>query len=166
MDNCRKCGASLDNGIIFCPYCGVKVSEDATEESAREKLGFFEAFKIHWKKAFVFSGRTSLTEFWYSYIWTWIMIAAIGIVYFAGFLFSMILILGWLPAFILFTVATAALIVILIPLIASTTRRLHDTGRSAWWLFLILISMGIIPLVLCALKGDDDVNEYGERPIK
>jgi len=29
-----------------------------------------------------------------------------------------------------------------------------------------LVSMGIIPLVLCALKGDDDVNEYGEKPIK
>lgn len=165
MDKCKKCGAELDSGIIFCPYCGVRISGEVKEE-VFEKMKFFEAFKNYWKKAFTFSGRASLTEFWYSYIWTWILAFATGIIYTAGLFIGVIPFLGWIAAIILFIIATAALIVILLPLIAVTTRRLHDTGRSAWWLLLIIISMGIIPLVLCALKGDDDVNEYGEKPIK
>lgn len=166
MDKCKKCSCELDSGIIFCPYCGVRVSGDTSEDAVCEKMTFFEAFKNHWRKAFIFLGRASVTEFWYSYIWIWIMLSVVGVIYLGGFLIGMIPLLGWIPAIILFIIATAALIFVLVPLMAVTVRRLHDTGRSAWWLVAGLVSMGIIPLVLCALKGDDDVNEYGEKPIK
>ena len=94
------------------------------------------------------------------------MVLIAGIAYVVGVLLGLIPLVGWLLAFIFFTVATAVVILISIPLITVTVRRLHDTGRSAWWLILAIVSVGIIPLMLCALKGDDDVNEYGEKPVK
>lgn len=53
-----------------------------------------------------------------------------------------------------------------IPVSAVATRRLHDTGRSGWWQFLILfLIIGWIPLLIWLLKDSDDGNnKYGPNP--
>ena len=53
-----------------------------------------------------------------------------------------------------------------IPVSAVATRRLHDTGRSGWWQFLILVLViGWIPLLIWLLKDSDDGdNKYGPNP--
>ena len=55
---------------------------------------------------------------------------------------------------------------VLLPSIAVSIRRLHDTGRPGWWLLLGLIPFvgGIIVLVLMVLEGDAEQNEYGPNP--
>ncbi len=55
---------------------------------------------------------------------------------------------------------------ILIQSIAVGVRRLHDTGRSGWWLLLNLIPLvgPIIVLVLMALDGQSGDNAYGPNP--
>ena len=55
---------------------------------------------------------------------------------------------------------------ILIQSIAVGVRRLHDTGRSGWWLLLNLIPLvgPIIVLVLMALDGQSGDNAYGSNP--
>lgn len=55
---------------------------------------------------------------------------------------------------------------VLIPSIAVTVRRLHDTGRSGWYVLLGLIPCvgGIILLVFTIEEGYSGENEYGENP--
>lgn len=55
---------------------------------------------------------------------------------------------------------------ILVPSIAVTVRRLHDTGRSAWWLLIALIPIlgFILLLLLLAQDGKQGPNQYGANP--
>ena len=57
-------------------------------------------------------------------------------------------------------------LIVLIPHIALTARRLHDTGKSGWWQLIVLIPFigWLILLVLLVLKGDQEANQYGPSP--
>ncbi len=58
------------------------------------------------------------------------------------------------------------LFVVLMPKLSVTVRRLHDTGRSALWLFVGLVPVlgSLIVLVLMVLEGEPTENEYGPDP--
>ena len=54
----------------------------------------------------------------------------------------------------------------LLPSIAVTVRRLHDTNRTGWWAALALVPI-VGPLVLlyfAVLPGDVQPNNYGPNP--
>ena len=55
---------------------------------------------------------------------------------------------------------------ILLPSLAVCIRRLHDTGRSGWWLFIGLIPLvgGIILLVFYCTDSNQGENQYGPNP--
>ncbi|NBD24488.1 DUF805 domain-containing protein [Paenibacillus glycinis] len=55
---------------------------------------------------------------------------------------------------------------VLLPSLAVMVRRLHDTGRSGWWYFIILIPIvgAIVLLVFACLEGDSGHNKYGPDP--
>jgi uncharacterized membrane protein YhaH (DUF805 family) len=55
---------------------------------------------------------------------------------------------------------------ILVPSIAVTTRRLHDSGKSGWRQLLFFIPLvGIVVWIIWMVKdGDDGVNKYGPNP--
>lgn len=55
---------------------------------------------------------------------------------------------------------------VLLPTLAVYVRRLHDTGRSAWWLLISLIPVigGIWLLVLLVQDGEYNSNPYGSNP--
>jgi uncharacterized membrane protein YhaH (DUF805 family) len=55
---------------------------------------------------------------------------------------------------------------VLIPNIAVSIRRLHDTDRSGWWLLIGLIPLigSIILLVFMAQEGQPGPNQYGPNP--
>lgn len=55
---------------------------------------------------------------------------------------------------------------VLIPSLAVGVRRLHDTGRSGWWLLIGLIPLvGIIVLIVFwATAGDPSPNQHGVNP--
>jgi len=54
----------------------------------------------------------------------------------------------------------------LIPSIAVTVRRLHDTDRSGWWILIGLIPLigGIILIVFAAQDSKPGENQYGSNP--
>ena len=54
----------------------------------------------------------------------------------------------------------------LVPSIAVGIRRLHDTGRSGWWLLAVLVPVlgGLIVLALMALPGAVNANRFGAVP--
>jgi uncharacterized membrane protein YhaH (DUF805 family) len=55
---------------------------------------------------------------------------------------------------------------VLIPSIAVGVRRLHDTGRSGWWLLISLVPLiGIIVLIVfLATDSQPGANQYGPNP--
>jgi uncharacterized membrane protein YhaH (DUF805 family) len=52
------------------------------------------------------------------------------------------------------------------PGVAVSVRRLHDTGRSGWWLLIGLIPLigVIVLLVFMVQEGKSEGNDFGENP--
>jgi uncharacterized membrane protein YhaH (DUF805 family) len=55
---------------------------------------------------------------------------------------------------------------VLLPNLAVSVRRLHDTGRSGWWLLIGLIPLigTIVLIVFFATEGELQPNAYGPDP--
>lgn len=54
---------------------------------------------------------------------------------------------------------------VLIPSIAVGARRMHDTGRSGWWLLLGLIPViGLVLIIFFVLDSTPGDNQYGPNP--
>ncbi|HLM61496.1 MAG TPA: DUF805 domain-containing protein [Pyrinomonadaceae bacterium] len=111
------------------------------------------------KKYADFSGRARRKEYWYFVLFNVLISivlafadAAIGIKTADGDNLGLI---GGLYS-----------LAVLIPGIAVTVRRLHDTGRSGWYVLLGLIPCigGIILLVFAVEEGHQGENEYGVNP--
>lgn len=103
------------------------------------------------KKYAVFSGRARRKEYWMFVLFSSIIyVALLGI----GFAIDMV----WLP--VVFELA------ILLPTWGVAVRRLHDTGRTGWWLlFGIIPIVGTITLlVFTCLDGEAGENKYGHNP--
>jgi uncharacterized membrane protein YhaH (DUF805 family) len=70
------------------------------------------------------------------------------------------------PNFIVSFIPFIFLILVIIPLLAVTVRRLHDCNHSGFWclLFILPIIGTIIDLYLMLKKGDIGPNKYGDDP--
>lgn len=101
---------------------------------------YFQAFKHSTN----FSGRTGRTAFWW-FMLIHIMISAILIVLDIG-----IGHLGWLD--------WVYSLLLLLPSLSVTVRRLRDTGLSLWWSLVILIPLAgmVMFLVILALPSHRD----------
>jgi uncharacterized membrane protein YhaH (DUF805 family) len=99
-----------------------------------------------------FKGRARRKEYWMFVLFNFLFACAAVIVDF---------IVGTLP--LLYVVY---LLAVIIPGIAVTVRRLHDTGKSGWWYFICLIPIigAIWLLVLLCTDGTVGVNGYGPSP--
>ncbi|MBM6619150.1 DUF805 domain-containing protein [Bacillus suaedaesalsae] len=55
---------------------------------------------------------------------------------------------------------------VLLPSLAVSVRRLHDTGRSGWWLLISLIPIigAIVLLVFTVSDSQEGENQYGPNP--
>ena len=145
---------------------------------------FGASFVRFWRGYAIFRGRAARAEFWFWALW-WFLISLVAniafgagvLTFFAGpsgldtpppqveqaleafnpfpvwgYLLS-ILPLGAQIALGLFTVLA---LVSLMPWIAISVRRLHDTGRSGWWVLLAAVPLGNAVLaVLLALPSID-----------
>lgn len=67
---------------------------------------------------------------------------------------------------ILFLILGLIYLGLLIPSIAVTVRRLHDTNRSGWWLLISLIPLigGLVLFVFTVLDGTPGPNRFGSDP--
>tara|TARA_B110000908_G_C10089365_1_gene373286 strand:+ start:382 stop:768 length:387 start_codon:yes stop_codon:yes gene_type:complete len=102
------------------------------------------------KKYAVFSGRARRKEYWM------FTVVNLGVVF----------VLSALTPLLDFPVGTVYILAVFIPMLAVTVRRLHDTGRSAWWLLISLIPLigYIVLLIFAVLNGKNEENDYGENP--
>jgi len=113
-----------------------------------------EYFKLALSKYAQFTGRSRRSEYWYFMLVN--MIISYGLQGLA--IATEIGLFGIL--------AMIAGLALLIPGIAVAVRRMHDTGRSGWWLFISLVPLvGIILLIVwMATDSQPGANEYGPNP--
>ena len=71
-----------------------------------------------------------------------------------------------LPLSILAVILMVTLISLVIPTWAVTIRRLHDIGKSGWWILIGFIPYigPIVLLVFCCLDSESGTNKYGPNP--
>lgn len=104
------------------------------------------------RKYAVFTGRSRRREYWaFTLINT-----LIGLV-----VLSLDLTVGRAGA-----LSTLYCLATLLPSIAVSVRRLHDSGRSGWWLLLAFVPFfgGLALLVLMLLDSQPGTNQYGPNP--
>ena len=102
-------------------------------------------------------GRASRSEYWWFVLFNFI----VNIV-----TFVIDLTLGSMITYDMGYVGFIALLALLLPSISVSVRRLHDIGKSGWW-----ILIGIIPivnfigifviLVFTLMEGEEQPNQYG-----
>ncbi|MFF7332498.1 DUF805 domain-containing protein [Streptomyces sp. NPDC008150] len=106
------------------------------------------------KKYATFEGRARRSEYWMFALFHFIVIAVLAVL--AGVTGAKIFAI----LYGLYFLAT------LLPVIALTVRRLHDTGRSGGWIFIVLVPFvgGIWLFVLTLLDSQPAPNQYGPSP--
>jgi uncharacterized membrane protein YhaH (DUF805 family) len=54
-----------------------------------------------------------------------------------------------------------------IPSLAVVVRRLHDVGRSGWWIFINLVPLVgfLIMIYWMVIAGEDEENRFGANPL-
>lgn len=106
----------------------------------------FEWYVEVLKKYTVFTGRSHRAEFW------WFV------------LFNIIIsvVLSWIWEFL----GSLYGLAVLLPAIGVGIRRLHDTGRTGWWLLLGFIPVigPIVLIIFFAMDSEPGENQYGPNP--
>ena len=153
---CNICESNNDQAALFCGICGNKINlqkpnnkieaslqeefnnevrpnlqDEANNERKPIRLG--SAIKLGFKNFFNFNGRSTRAEYWWWALF-WILSSMIP---FIGQFMSLVLI---------------------IPSISLTTRRLHDIGKTGWWqLWIILLYLLLFMIFIVSIVGGPPV---------
>ena len=103
------------------------------------------------KKYAVFSGRARRKEIWYFILF--------------DFIFAFLL--GLIDSLIgIYVLSSLYSLAVLLPSLGVSIRRLHDTGRTGWWIFIGLIPLigAIILLIFFVTDSQPGTNQYGPSP--
>jgi uncharacterized membrane protein YhaH (DUF805 family) len=110
------------------------------------------------RKYATFSGRAQRAEYWYYVLFYILFSIALGFVDGVMGLYDDEAGVGLLSG--LFYLA------LLIPSLAVSVRRLHDTGRTGWWLLIGFIPLigAIVLIVFTVQDSTPGPNQYGPNP--
>jgi len=134
-------------------------------------MGFGAAVQSAFKKTFNYQGRASRSEYWWFYLFYLLSFTALITVFMVILgiasdhnrtndsvnpMFGALGLLGFLYLL--------AMLVVQLPL---SIRRLHDSGKSGFFLLLTFVPFGgIVLLVFFCLPGTNGANQYGDDPIR
>ena len=111
-------------------------------------------FLLPFKKYADFSGRSRRKEYWMFYLFNIIIF----------FVLYLMIVLDKAKEFDISLFYVYGILII-IPFIAVTVRRLHDVGKSGWFALICLIPLGGIWIfILLCTDSNPDENEYGPNP--
>ena len=163
---CPQCGHELSGpNSVFCGECGERIIallvENAGEPSLNienldvapsvdyypnRMVSFPQAVKLGCLNYFNFRGRSTRAEFWWWMLFGFLTNIAVGII-------DIILLLIINPEILLgmasgdnsnIGLGTLWNIVLWIPGVAVTVRRLHDVNQSGWWVYAPYIGLGVL----------------------
>jgi len=105
-----------------------------------------------WKKSFVFAGRARRSEFWlfalFNALAAILLLVVDGLIGTGGILYYL---------YVLASICAN---------ISVTVRRLHDTDRSGWWYWIVLVPFvgAVILFIFMVLDGTPGPNTFGKDP--
>ncbi len=104
------------------------------------------------KKYAVFEGRSRRKEYWMFFLFNFIISFVLGFV--EGLVGG--------PGILYLIYALA----VFIPGLAVTVRRLHDIGKSGWWILIGIVPLigAIVLLIFAVMDSQPGDNEYGPNP--
>ena len=109
-------------------------------------MNFQQAVQTCFSKYVDFSGRASRSEYW------WFVLAYV--------------ILAIVASFIHQIAYAVVILAFLLPMLAAGARRLHDVGKSGWWLLLGLIPLvGLVLLYFMVQPSQPESNTWGAPPL-
>ncbi len=143
--------------------------ECTTIEVRNDIMGFIESIKSGFIRYFDFTTRSSRSEYWWWILFTWFVSIILAVV--SSTLFGPTIeqtntggttysygggILGAIFA-----------LLVLIPSIAISCRRLHDIDKSGWWQLIAFIPLiGVLILLYWFIKsGNVGQNRFGANPL-
>ena len=125
-----------------------KYQQLLTIKRIRKMKEYIDVLK-KWKD---FDGRARRREYWMFVLFMAIFAIVVGII--DGILGTVCVFVG------LYYLA------MLLPMIAVSVRRMHDIGKSGWWLFITFVPVigSLWYLFLTIQDGQSGSNQYGENP--
>lgn len=152
-DEVGQAAASLDEyteegrSLILEEVARRGINGVAAPASSNARLTLTECYVRGWTKVASFRGRAGRRE-----CFTFLIANAVAV--------------GTLLMMNLFSAAVVLLIAMQLPSLALQVRRLHDTGKSGWWLLAGLIPVvgwvGVLALLLG--NGEAGENQHGVAP--
>ena len=122
-------------------------------------MGFVEAIKSFWSNYATFKGRARRSEYWFIQLFLIITNVAVGAI-------DLALMNGDVDRFIANggggIVGLVWILVTIVPALAVLVRRLHDTGKSGWWVLMGFVPFAgaIVLFVFTVLDSTPAENKY------
>ena len=124
-------------------------------------MNFFRVIKEFYTGNNAFQGRMTRSEFWWFYLWYLVF------AYVAGIISGIVQII--LYGDIIYELGGVGIIYLagcFLPFISNSIRRMHDIGRSGWWIIVPIVSW-----IMCLFPSDgpnqyDLNNKQAERDQK
>lgn len=153
MEDWLPYGRAAPAGTPFAapPRAPLNDTEDPARSDANTFMG---ALKDGFARFVDFKTRSTRSQFWWFMLWSVIFnIAALTVDVALGFGED-----G--------PVGLLAVVVLVLPVVAVTIRRLHDIGRTGWWVLIQLIPLigSIVLIVFGCTKSEESANQWGVPP--
>jgi uncharacterized membrane protein YhaH (DUF805 family) len=134
-------------------------------QAASRRFPLSEERSVNWYFAVLgkyaeFDGRARRKEYWMFTLISFVVSILIG--FGVGFVGGMLGLDQTMITILTFAYSVA----VLIPSLAVSVRRLHDTGRSGWWLLIVLVPIigAVVLLVFSIQDSEQGTNAYGRNP--
>ena len=126
-------------------------------------MSFTTAIKSFWSNYATFKGRARRSEYWYIQLFLVLTNLAVAAI-------DLVLMNGDVDRFIANggggIVGLVWILVTIVPALAVLVRRLHDTGKSGWWILIGLVPFvgTIVLFVFTVLNSEAGENKFGASP--
>ncbi|HEY2754993.1 MAG TPA: DUF805 domain-containing protein [Pseudolabrys sp.] len=118
-------------------------------------MQFQDAIRSGFRNYVGFSGRAPRSEFWYWTLFAFLVAVVSGILDSALF-----------PSMGTGPISAITSLLLFLPGLAMSVRRLHDLDRTGWWMLIALTIIGLIVLLVWdCIKGTDGPNRFGPDPL-